>query len=183
LAGQESLVQTFDEDLRRNVIDSPTHLNHDIDVSYHIEHADSNEVLKKLEKKITQLESMKRSRLRDGGIISSEITNPLDSAIELRDAIRRGQQKLFHVSIYATLVADSIEELNDITSSIKSSISARLSYIKTAQYQQIEGLQSTLPRGENVLAQRRTTLIVTLPHLSSRLYRLNLFSQMAFSMV
>lgn len=154
-------------------LDSLTHLNHDIDVSYHVEQADSNEALKKLEKKITQLESMKRSRLRDGGIIGPEITDPLDSAMELRDAIRRGQQKLFHVSIYATLIADSLEELNDITNSLKSSLSARLFYIKTAQYQQIEGLQSTLPRGENVLAQRRNldseTAALTFPFVSSEL--------------
>lgn len=154
-------------------LDSLTHLNHDIDVSYHVEQADSNEALKKLEKKITQLESTKRSRLRDGGIIGSEITDPLDSAMQLRDAIRRGQQKLFHVSIYATLIADSLEELNDITNSLKSSLSARLFYIKTAQYQQIEGLQSTLPRGENMLAQRRNldseTAALTFPFVSSEL--------------
>lgn len=154
-------------------LDSLTHLNHDIDVSYHVEQADSNEALKKLEKKITQLESMKRSKLRDGGIIGAEITDPLDSAMELRDAIRRGQQKLFHVSIYATLIADSLEELNDITNSLKSSLSARLFYIKTAQYQQVEGLQSTLPRGENVLAQRRNldseTAALTFPFVSSEL--------------
>lgn len=154
-------------------LDSLTHLNHDIDVSYHVEQADSNEALKKLEKKITQLESVKRSRLRDGGIIGSEITDPLDSAIDLRDAIRRGQQKLFNVSIYATLIADSLEELNDVSNSLKSSLSARLFYIKTAQYQQIEGLQSTLPRGENVLAQRRNldseTAALTFPFVSSEL--------------
>lgn len=154
-------------------LDSLTHLNHDIDVSYHVEQADSNEALKKLEKKITQLESMRRAKLRDGGIIGSEITDPLDSAMNLRDAIRRGQQKLFHVSIYATLVAESLEELNDITNSLKSSLSARLFYIKTAQYQQIEGLQSTLPRGENVLAQRRNldseTAALTFPFVSSEL--------------
>lgn len=154
-------------------LDSLTHLNHDIDVSYHVEQADSNDALKKLEKKITQLESMKRSKIRSGGIIGPEITDPLDSAIELRDAIRRGQQKLFHVSIYATLIADSLEELNDITNSLKSSLSARLFYTKTAQYQQIEGLQSTLPRGENILAQRRNldseTAALTFPFVSSEL--------------
>ncbi len=154
-------------------LDSLTHLNHDIDVSYHVEQADSNDALKKLEKKITQLESMKRSKIRGGGIIGPEITDPLDSAIELRDAIRRGQQKLFHVSIYATLIADSLEELNDITNSLKSSLSARLFYTKTAQYQQIEGLQSTLPRGENILAQRRNldseTAALTFPFVSSEL--------------
>lgn len=154
-------------------LDSLMHINHDIDVSYHVEQADSNEALKKLEKKITQLESMKRAKIRDNGIIGPEITDPLDSAMELRDAIRRGQQKLFHVSIYATLIADSLEELNDITNSLKSSLSARLFYIKTAQYQQIEGLQSTLPRGENVLAQRRNldseTAALTFPFVSSEL--------------
>lgn len=154
-------------------LDSLTHINHDIDVSYHIEQADSNEALKKLEKKITQLESMKRAKLRDGGIIGSEITDPLDSAEELRDAIRRGQQKLFHISIYATLVAETLDELNDITESLKSSLSARLFTIKTAQYQQIEGLQSTLPRGENVLKQLRNldseTAALTFPFVSSEL--------------
>lgn len=154
-------------------LDSLTHINHDIDVSYHLEHADSNDALRQLEKKITQLESMKRSKLRDGGIVGSEITDPLESAEELRDAIRRGQQKLFQVSIYATLIADTLDELNDITDGLKSSLSARLFYVKTAQYQQIEGLQSTLPRGENVLAQRRNldsdTAALTFPFVSAEL--------------
>jgi conjugal transfer ATP-binding protein TraC len=48
-----------------------------------------------------------------------------------------------------------------------------LFYIKTAQYQQVEGLQSTLPRGENVLAQRRNldseTAALTFPFVSSEL--------------
>jgi type IV secretory pathway VirB4 component len=154
-------------------LDSLTHINHDIDVSYHVEQADSNEALKLLERKITQLESVKRARLRDGGILGSEITDPLESAEELRDAIRRGQQKLFHVSIYATLLAESLEELNDITDSLKSALSARLFNVKTAQYQQIEGIQSTLPRGENVLAQRRNlnseSAALTFPFISAEL--------------
>ena len=154
-------------------LDSLAHLNHDIDVTHHIEQADSNDALRKLEKKITQLESMRRAKIRDNDIVGPEITDPLDSALTLRDAIRRGQQKLFHVSIYATLMADSLDELNDITGSLKASLSARLFYIKTAQYQQPEGLQSTLPRGENVLAQRRNldsdTAALTFPFVSAEL--------------
>lgn len=154
-------------------LDSLTHTNHDIDVSYHIEQADSNDALKQLEKKITQFESQKRARLRDGGIIGAEITDPLESAEELRNAIRRGQQKLFHVSVYATLIAESLDELNDITENLKSSLNARLFNMKVAQYQQVEGLQSTLPRGENILAQRRNldsaTASLTFPFVSSEL--------------
>ncbi len=154
-------------------LDSLTHVNHDIDVSYHIENADSNEAIKKLGKKITEFESQRRSILRDGGIVGSEITDPLDSAETLRDAIRRGQQKLFHVSIYATISADSLEELNERTNLIKSSLGALLFNIKVAYYQQIEGLQSTLPRGENLLNVRRNmdsaTAALTMPFISSEL--------------
>lgn len=154
-------------------LDSLTHLNHNIDVSYHIEQANSDDALKKLNTKITQLESTKRSKLKDGSIIGSEITDPLESAEELRDAIRRGQQKLFQVSIYATISAESLDELDEITDYIKSSLNARLFYIKVARYQQVEGLQSTLPRGENLLAQRRNldsdTAALTFPFVSSEL--------------
>ena len=154
-------------------LDSLTHVNHNIDISYFIEQTDSNLALKKLETKITQLESMKRSKLKDGGIIGAEITDPLESAEELRDAIRRGQQRMFHVSIYATISADSLDELNDLTDMAKSSLDARLFTLKTAVYQQVEGLQSTLPRGENVLAQRRNlnsdTAALTFPFVSSEL--------------
>lgn len=158
-------------------LDSLTHVNYDIDVSYHVDHVDSNDALKRLEKKITQLESMKRSRLRDGGIIGSELSDPLDSALELRDAIRRGQQKLFQVSIYATVMAESLEELDKRTNDIKASLSARLFYVKAARFQQIEGLQTTLPRGEDMLAQRRNmdsdTASLTFPFVSSELVQPN----------
>lgn len=154
-------------------LNSLIHINEDIDVSYHIEQVDSNEALKKLERKITQLESMRRASVRDRGSVDPDIMDPLSSATHLRNSIRRGQQKLFNVSIYATLLANSIEELDSITNGLKSSLSALLFYIKIAQYQQIEGLQSTLPRGENVLAQRRNmdsdTAALTFPFVSAEL--------------
>ncbi|HJP81491.1 MAG TPA: ATP-binding protein [Candidatus Saccharimonadales bacterium] len=154
-------------------LDSLTHRNHNIDVSYYIEQTDSNAALKKLEKKITQLESTRRSILRDGGIIGTEITDPLESAIDLRDAIRRGQQKLFHVSIYATILANSLDEINELTENLKSSLAARLFYLKVAQYQQIEGLQSTLTRADNRLSQFRNldseTAALTFPFVSAEL--------------
>lgn len=158
-------------------LDSLTHVNYDIDVAYHIDQVDSNDALRRLEKKITQLESMKRSRIRDGGLIGSELTDPLDSALELRDAIRRGQQKLFQVSIYATVMAESLDELDNRTNDVKASLSARLFYIKVARFQQIEGLQTTLPRAENQLAQRRNmdsdTASLTFPFVSSELVQPN----------
>lgn len=147
--------------------------NHNIDISYHIEQVDSLLALPKLNRKITELESTKRSMLKDGRVVGSELTDPLQSAIELKDKIQRGQEKLFQVSIYITITADNLTELNKLTTLLETVMSTRLFYIKTALFQQIEGLQSALPRAENQLNQRRnldsSSAALTFPFVSSEL--------------
>src|SRR5260221_2141452 len=147
--------------------------NHNIDISYHIEQVDPVNALPKLNRKITELESTKRTMLKQGRVLGSEITDPLESAMELKDKIQRGQEKLFQVSIYMTITADSLLELNKTTSLLETVMSTRLFYIKTASFQQLEGLQSILPRGENQLAQKRnldsSSAALTFPFISSEL--------------
>ncbi|MCL4386835.1 ATP-binding protein [Patescibacteria group bacterium] len=147
--------------------------NHNVDVSYHIEQVDPLLALPKLNRKITELESTKRTMLKAGKVIGSEITDPLESAMELKDKIQRGQEKLFQVSIYMTITANSLNSLNKITTILETVMSTRLFYIKTATFQQLEGLQSTLPRGENLLSQKRnldsSSAALTFPFVSSEL--------------
>ena len=61
--------------------------NHNIDISHHIEQINPQLALPKLNRKITELESTKRTMLKQGKVIGSEITDPLESAIELKDKI------------------------------------------------------------------------------------------------
>ena len=147
--------------------------NHNIDISYHIEQVDPLIALPKLNRKITELESTKRTMLKEGRVIGSEITDPLESAMELRDKIQRGQEKLFQVSIYMTVTAESLSELNKITKLLETVMQTRLFYIKIATFQQIEGLQSILPRSENILNQKRnldsSSAALTFPFVSSEL--------------
>jgi conjugal transfer ATP-binding protein TraC len=147
--------------------------NHNIDITYHIEQVDPIAALPKLNRKITEFESTKRSMLKAGKVIGSEITDPLESAMELKDKIQRGQEKLFQVSIYMTITADSLAELNKITTLLETVMSTRLFYIKTAVFQQLEGLQSTLPRAQNILSQKRnldsSSAALTFPFVSSEL--------------
>ena len=86
--------------------------NHNIDISFHVEQVDPIHALPKLNRKITELESTKRTMLKQGRVLGSEIIDPLESAMELKDKIQRGQEKLFQVSIYMTITADSLLELN-----------------------------------------------------------------------
>jgi len=147
--------------------------NHDIDISYHIEQVDPIAALPKLNRKITELESTKRGMLKAGKVIGSEITDPLESAMELKDKIQRGQEKLFQVSIYMTITADSLADLNKTQALLETVMSTRLFYIKNATFQQLEGLQSTLPRGQNLLGQKRnldsSSAALTFPFVSSEL--------------
>ena len=147
--------------------------NHNVDISYHIEQVDPLLALPKLNRKITELESTKRTMLKAGKVIGSEITDPLESAMELKDKIQRGQEKLFQVSIYITITADNLVDLNKLTTILETVMSTRLFYLKTATFQQLEGLQSTLPRGENLLAQKRnldsSSAALTFPFVSSEL--------------
>ncbi len=147
--------------------------NHNVDISYHIDQIDATLALPKLNRKVTELESTKRAMLRSGKIIGPEILDPLESASELRDKIQRGQEKLFQVSIYITITADSLLELNKTTTLLGTVLSTRLFYIKAATFQQLEGLQSVLPRAENILAQKRnldsSSTALTFPFVSSEL--------------
>jgi type IV secretory pathway VirB4 component len=154
-------------------LDSLINFNHDADISYHLHEVNALHALPKLHRKITELESTRRSMMRAGKIVGSEITDPLESAIELRDKIQRGQEKLFQMSIYICLRAESLEELNKTTSLHEATLSARLFYSKVARYQQLEALQSILPRGEDQLSQKRnldsSSAALTFPFMSSEL--------------
>ncbi len=154
-------------------MDSLINFNHDIDISYHLHEVDARSALPKLNRKITELESTRRAMMRDGKIVGSEIIDPLESAIDLRDKIQRGQEKLFQVAIYVCLLAENKEELNRVTRILEANLSARLFYSKVARYQQLEALQSILPRGEDQLAQKRnldsSSAALTFPFISSEL--------------
>ena len=70
-------------------LNSLVNFNHNADISYHITTVESTQALPKLHRKITELESTKRSMIRSGKIVGPEITDPLESAMELRDKILR----------------------------------------------------------------------------------------------
>jgi len=154
-------------------LDSLINFNRDIDISYHIHEVDALQALPKLHRKITELESTKRAMLRAGKIVGSEITDPLESAMDLRDKIQRGQEKLFQMSIYVTLRASTLSELDKVTKLLETTLSARLFYSKVARYQQLEALQSILPRGQDQLSQKRnldsSSAALAFPFMSSEL--------------
>lgn len=154
-------------------LNSLINFNKNIDISYHMSQVEATQALPKLNRKITELESTKRTMIKVGKIVGPEITDPLESAMELRDKIQRGQEMLFQTSIYVTLSADTLSELDKYTHMLETTLSARMFYTKVARYQQVEGLQSILPRSEDILSQKRnldsSSASLTFPFMSSEL--------------
>ncbi len=147
--------------------------NHNLDISYQISKVNGEVALPKLQRKITELESTKRSMLKTGRIIGPEISDPLNSAISLRDKIIRGQEKLFQLSIYITIRAKTLSELEQHTKLIETLLSTKMFYSKIARYQQLEALDSVLPKAEDILEQKRnldsSSIALTFPFISSEL--------------
>lgn len=154
-------------------LDSLINFHHDIDISHHLQSVNAVTALPKLNRKITELESTRRSMLDKGQIIGPEITDPLSSAMELRDKIQRGQEKLFQVSIYVTLAAETLSELDKVTKLLETELAARMFFATSARYEQPKAMQSVLPRGENALNQKRnldsSSAALTFPLMSSEL--------------
>src|SRR5690606_16674597 len=77
------------------------------------------------------------------------------------------------LSIYVCVRAASLKELDDTTRLLQTSLSARLFYSKVTRYQQLEALQSILPRAEDALDQKRnldsSSAALTFPFMSSEL--------------
>ncbi|MHB1865429.1 MAG: VirB4 family type IV secretion system protein [Candidatus Saccharimonadales bacterium] len=154
-------------------MDNLIHFGHDIDISFHLHEISALLALPKLYRKITELESTKRAMIKAGKIVGSEIIDPLSSASELRDKILRGQEKLFQVSVYIAIRESTLKDLNRVSTLLESTMSSRLFQTRAARYQQLEALQSILPRATDQLNYKRnldsSSAALTFPFMSSEL--------------
>jgi type IV secretory pathway VirB4 component len=122
-----------------------------LDVSIHINPVETALALKNLRKKATQVEAQLIEQ-EQKGLIRNPILETARQDIEgLRDALQQSQQNLFQVGVYITLYGDTLDSLAKIESAILNLLESRLIYSKPATFQQVEGLNSTLPTATDKL--------------------------------
>ena len=122
----------------------------DIDISYHIEPANTLFALEQLNRKIAELESQKRSQLKSGRLLTPQITDPLDSALSLRAKLARNQETLYQLSIYIAVFAGTREEMESNAKRLKNVLAGRLFATEVMKYQQLpawEACQSIATNG------------------------------------
>ena len=125
----------------------------DADISYHMEPVDSLFALEQLNRKITELESQKRSQLKSGRLLTPQITDPLDSALSLRAKLLRNQEMLFQLAVYVTVFAQNKEDLLAASQRLRNRLAGRLFIAEAAKYQQLAAWEAGLPLGLNNLAE------------------------------
>ncbi|MFH1129452.1 MAG: ATP-binding protein [Patescibacteria group bacterium] len=112
---------------------------------------DTGIILKKLRRKVTQIQSQINSE-QEAGKVRNPILETASSDVEdLRDKLIQGTEKFFKYSLYITIFEDSLEKLNEAEEQIMGIFEAKMIYAKPAIFQQQIGLNSTFPFGKDQL--------------------------------
>jgi conjugal transfer ATP-binding protein TraC len=126
-----------------------------LDVSMYIYPVDSQVVLNNLRKKVTQLEASTSINNEKGRTRDPALEAAINDAEELRDQLQVGAERFFRYGLYATLYADSLDELNFVQNKVETMFGQQMIFSKVASSQQEQGLNSSIPQMTDQLQIRR----------------------------
>lgn len=120
-----------------------------INISVKIEPASNANIINQLTKKLVQSQSEYATYSRQGNILHlPELEKLILDLEDLRMLIQTNQDKLFFVTIFITLNAENLQELNEKTKILESELNKKTAMIRTLTFRQLEALKTTLPVGE-----------------------------------
>lgn len=120
-----------------------------INISIKVEPAQNGTVINQLTKKLVQSQSEYATYSRQGNILHlPELEKQISDLEDLRMLIQTNQDRLFFATIFITLNAESLEDLNEKTKILESELNKKTAMIRTLTFRQLEGLKTILPIGE-----------------------------------
>jgi len=122
-------------------------LDQPMDISFHIHPIDTGDILKKLRRKVTEVQAELMDREGKGLISDPALETAYQDMETLRERLQTAQEKMFKFGLYLTVYGKSLEEIKKVETNLRSILESRLIYIKPALYQQKEGFNSTSPYG------------------------------------
>lgn len=126
-------------------------LNLTFDVSMFFYPVKSAVILKQLKNKVGTLEAQIISDAEKGAARDPLRETALRDIEYLRDALTQGTEKFFQFSLYVTLYADNMEELDRMSDQVEDIFGSRLVYSRRVYFQAEQGFNSTLPLGNDEL--------------------------------
>ncbi len=144
-----------------------------MDMAMFIYPMQTDEIMKKLKNKVGQLESSMRLSQEKGNVRDPMMETAYQDVEELRNRLQQGTERYFRFSIYFTLYADDLKELDQTSATLESLLGSKLIVTKPAILQMEQGFNSTLPLGNDEIAiasnMNTEPLSTTFPFVSSEL--------------
>jgi len=126
-------------------------LNLTFDVSMFFYPVKSAIILKQLQNKVGSISAQIISDAEKGAARDPLRETALHDIEYLRDALTQGTEKFFQFSLYITLYADNVEDLDRMSDQVEDILGSRLVYSRRVYFQAEQGFNSTLPTGNDEL--------------------------------
>lgn len=126
-------------------------LDKEFDIAIFISPIESDLALRKLQKKVAEVQSQIMDRERKGMVRDPALDSAYVNIEQLRNKLSQATEKLFSLGVYITVYGDSQKELDKTESEIKSILESKLIYVRPAVFQQAEGFKSTMPLNMDLL--------------------------------
>jgi type IV secretory pathway VirB4 component len=148
-------------------------LDQPLDLSLHLEPLDSVAAVRRLTHRLVELQSSRLLDARSGKIASAEREVAYEDVERLRDALQRGEERVFSASLYLCLRAPTLAALDDLTRRVEAALGGMLASSRPVLYEMLPGLLSCLPAGQDHLGRCRnldtTSAATMIPFTSSHL--------------
>ena len=127
-----------------------------MELSLHLEPLDPGEAIRGLTRRLVELESSRLLDARGGRVAPAEREIARGDASRLRDALERGDERVFSAALYLRLRAGSAQQLDRAEARVRAALSEVMAEARPALYEMMPALLSCLPAAEDHLGRRRT---------------------------
>ena len=142
-----------------------------IDLSLHLEPLESAATIRSLTHKLVEIQSSRLLEARGGKIASAEREVAYEDVERLRDALQRGEERVFSASVYLCLRAPTAAGLDDLGRRVEAALGGILASCRPALYEMLPGFLSCLPTAQDHLGRCRnldtTSAATMIPFTSS----------------
>ena len=160
---QSTFLNNLPSRIKDDILTELTEFNFKLILTMNLNSISSHEAVRIIRRQITGMESdsssLERKSLERGQLrtfIPDELKNSLDNAEQLLDDIQKNNQKLFTTNILITHFAETKKELEEQLETIRAVARRHICDLPVLNYQQEDGLASTVPFGVNRLQIERT---------------------------
>ena len=154
-------------------LDPIVNFDSSLDISFYVYPIDAKSILDDLRRKITEMQAEIETDIERGKIANPTTEAKLEDALTLQEELVKGIERFFEFSFYITVPAATVEELNDVTKQVLSTLGALLINGRTAALDQENGFLTTAPLGIDRISVTRnmdtTSLATTFPFTSTEL--------------